>query len=974
MSSRQQSRPGGRGKMGFVERVRDYFTPHEIIDTSPKIADEVKTTTCYMCACRCGIKVHLKDGGIRYIEGNRDHPINRGVICGKGASGIMQQMSPAKLKKPLLRVGERGKGEFREIEWEDAIATAVEWLAPIRASDPKKLAFFTGRDQSQALTGYWAAQFGTPNFAAHGGFCSVNMAAAGMYTLGGSFWEFGEPDWERTRYFMMFGVAEDHDSNPIKIGLAGLRRRGAKFVSVNPVRTGYSAIADEWVGIRPGTDGLLVLALIHQLLEADRVDLDYLARYTNAAWLVIQAPGEADDGLFARNEAGGPVVLGPSGSLADAAAPDVPAHLVGDARLPDGRRAVPVFQLVAERCLDPRYAPEAVADACGVPAATIRRLADEIAEAAFEQEIELKVPWTDWAGRRHDTMRGRPVSIHAMRGISAHSNGFQTCRALHLLQLLLGTVDVPGGWRYRSPHPKPCPPGPRPVGRPEQVVPGRPLPGIPLGYPMGPEDLILDADGGPARIDKAFSWEAPIAAHGMMQMVIANAWAGDPYPIDTLFMYMANMAWNSAMNSTETMRMLSDKDPETGEYRIPRIIYSDAYYSETVAYADLVLPDTTYLERWDCISLLDRPIGGADGPGDAIRQPVLAPDRDVRPFQDVLIELGARLGLPGFAMPDGRPRYPGGYSDYIVNHERRPGLGPLAGWRGSDGSLAGRGAPNPRQLERYIANGCFWKQRLPDDQLYFKHANKAYLETAAAMGFIAAAEPIVLQLYVEPLQRFRLAAQGHGAIVPPAGQRERIARYFDPLPFWYRPFEEERVDQATFPLHAVTQRPMQMYHSWHSHNAWLRQILGNNRLFINRLTGRALGLEEDDWVWLSSHHGRIRVPTRLMDGVNPDTVWTWNAIGKHAGAWNLDLGSPEFRKGFLLNHLISELLPADGGVRHANADPVTGQAAWYDLRVRIERAAVAEARTTTPLFAPFSHPASLGPAPAILRYGAPGEP
>jgi anaerobic selenocysteine-containing dehydrogenase len=210
--------------------------------------------------------------------------------------------------------------------------------------------------------------------------------------------------------------------------------------------------------------------------------------------------------------------------------------------------------------------------------------------------------------------------------------------------------------------------------------------------------------------------------------------------------------------------------------------------------------------------------------------------------------------------------------------------------------------------------------------------------------------------------------------VPPAGQRERIARYFDPLPFWYRPFEEERVDQATFPLHAVTQRPMQMYHSWHSHNAWLRQILGNNRLFINRLTGRALGLEEDDWVWLSSHHGRIRVPTRLMDGVNPDTVWTWNAIGKHAGAWNLDLGSPEFRKGFLLNHLISELLPADGGVRHANADPVTGQAAWYDLRVRIERAAVAEARTTTPLFAPFSHPASLGPAPAILRYGAPGEP
>ena len=447
-------------------------------------------------------------------------------------------------------------------------------------------------------------------------------------------------------------------------------------------------------------------------------------------------------------------------------------------------------------------------------------------------------------------MRGRPVSFHAMRGISAHSNGFQTCRALHLLQMLIGTIDVPGGWRYKSPHPKPCPPGPKPAGKPDQVAAGQPLPGIPLGYPMSPEDLIVDAEGRPARIDKAFSWDAPIAAHGMMHMVIANAWKGDPYPIDTLFMYMANAAWNSAMNTAETMRMLTDKDPATGAYRIPRIIYADAYYSETVAYADLVLPDTTYLERWDCISLLDRPIGGVDGPGDAIRQPVLTPDRDVRPFQDVLIELGARLGLPAFVTPEGQPRYPGGYSDYIVNHERRPGVGSLGGWRGAEGDQAGRGAPNPRQLDRYIANGCFWKHRLPADQLYFKHANKAYLETAVTMGFIEAATPIVLQLYVEPLQHFRLAAQGHGRILPPETHRERIATYFDPLPFWYMPFEEARVDRDNFPLHALTQRPMHMYHSWHSQNAWLRQIIGRNRLFVNRAVGRALGLAEDDWVWL----------------------------------------------------------------------------------------------------------------------------
>jgi len=93
--------------------------------------------------------------------------------------------------------------------------------------------------------------FGTINYAAHGGFCTVNMAAAGLYSVGGAFWEFGEPDWELTKLFLLIGVAEDHDSNPIKLGLGRLKQRGAKIISINPVRSGYSAIADEFVGIRP---------------------------------------------------------------------------------------------------------------------------------------------------------------------------------------------------------------------------------------------------------------------------------------------------------------------------------------------------------------------------------------------------------------------------------------------------------------------------------------------------------------------------------------------------------------------------------------------------------------------------------------------------------------------------------------------------------------------------------------------------
>ncbi|MCG8548072.1 MAG: molybdopterin-dependent oxidoreductase, partial [Alphaproteobacteria bacterium] len=422
-------------------------------------------------------------------------------------------------------------------------------------------------------------------------------------------WEFGEPDWEHTRYFLMFGVAEDHDSNPIKMGLGHLKTRGAKFVSVNPVRTGYSAIADEWLGITPGTDGLFVLALVHELLRAGKVDAQHLARYTNAPWLVVQDPGGPDDGLFARDEDGRVLCWDRDADApADPRSPETAPALKGAFTLPDGRQAKPVFQLLAERYLDPEYGPDAVADRTGIAADTIRRIAAEIAQAAFDTPVELDVAWTDCYGRRHEKMVGRPVAMHGMRGISAHANGFHTCRAIHLLQSLIGSIDVPGGMRYKPPYPKSLDSLPKPSGGKADVNPNTPLRGPHLGFPGSPDDLLVDEDGQAQRIDKAFSWEAPLAAHGLMHMVITNAWKGDPYPIETLFMYMANMAWNSAMNTSETINMLTNRDPASGEYKIPRIIYSDAFYSEMVPYADLILPDTTYLERWDCISLLDRPI------------------------------------------------------------------------------------------------------------------------------------------------------------------------------------------------------------------------------------------------------------------------------------------------------------------------------------------------------------------------------
>jgi sulfite dehydrogenase (quinone) subunit SoeA len=147
---------------------------------------------------------------------------------------------------------------------------------------------------------------------------------------------------------------------------------------------------------------------------------------------------------------------------------------------------------------------------------------------------------------------------------------------------------------------------------------------------------------------------------------------------------------------------------------------------------------------------------------------------------------------------------------------------------------------------------------------------------------------------------------------------------------------------------------MDMYHSWGSQNAWLRQIRGKNFLYVPTKIWAAQGFQDGDYARVTSANGEITVPVAHMAALNENTVWTWNAIGKRKGAWGLDDGAPEAVEGFLLNHLISELLPEQGdGQRYSNSDPVTGQAAWFDLKVRIER--VGPRDHSEPSFPPIPH-------------------
>ena len=765
------------------------------------------------------------------------------------------------------------------------------------------------------------------------------MAAGMIYTIGGSFWEFGGPDLERAKLFVMIGTAEDHHSNPLKIAIAKFKRGGGRFISINPVRTGYSAIADEWIPIRPGTDGALFMALLHELIASDLVDHAFLKRYTNAPQLVVLDAGERE-GMFAHDPdpAKGPpgdgrhphnkLVFDTASRTIKAAYPEGIAEgsdpaLEGVYALADGTRVAPSFQLLRDRVAPctPEWAEAITGIGAGAhPEARARARRDGAAagvRAADRLDRRLGQAPRDDAGAAGRVPRdARPGGAFERLPDGARARGADE-RARH-------------DRRARRLSPQGAVPAPHraELSRLQLARHDPAEHAAQRGAARLSRQPRRARDRGrrtPMRIDHAFSWEHPLSAHGLMHTVITNATRGDPYRLDTLMIFMSNMAWNSTMNTVAVREMLNRRNAD-GEHEIPFLVVCDAFQSETVAFADLVLPDTTYLERHDVMSMLDRPISEFDGPADSVRVPVVAPTGECKPFQDVLVELASRLKLPAFTTAEGGRKFKD-YPDFVVNYETQPGIGFLMGWRGTDGDQHLRGAPNPKQWEMYANNDCVFQ--LPaarDDALHAQLEPRVpRLRQGQGLAPEERRRPArALQRHAADLSP-RRAGQDAGppaARAPARADRDLLRPAAVLVPAARR---RRRPTSRRYPLDAITQRPMAMYHSWDSQNAWLRQIHSHNYLHVNPTTARPPASPTAAGAGSRAEWGQVRCMLRYSEAVEPGTVWTWNAIGKADGAWQLAPGADEARKGFLLNHLISDELP-NGAAAARSATPIRSPA------------------------------------------------
>lgn len=235
------------------------FTPGKTVGSVTRIP-----SMCQMCTTACGIIANVRDGRLLTIEGNPADPNSQGAVCAKGVAGPSILYDPYRLLYPLRRVGQRGEGRWRRISWDEAYREIADRLRSIRESGrPEEFAFQQGRNRSTDIVSRFLNAFGTPSVFNHRALCSLNRRAAILATIGDSDWDLG--DFQNSRYILNFGCnwAEAHQGHiPVAIRMMRARERnGAKIVTFDARLSNTAAVSDEWFPVKPGTDGLIALAM-----------------------------------------------------------------------------------------------------------------------------------------------------------------------------------------------------------------------------------------------------------------------------------------------------------------------------------------------------------------------------------------------------------------------------------------------------------------------------------------------------------------------------------------------------------------------------------------------------------------------------------------------------------------------------------------------------------------------------------------
>lgn len=813
--------------LGVVEIGHD-ASAHSVASRPARTGTHTVRSMCQMCTTACGITATVSGDRLLQIVGNPEDPNSRGAVCAKGVAGPSILYDPERLLYPMKRVGHRGEGRWRRITWEEAYREIADVLRAIRErGHPEEFAFQQGRNRSTDIISRFLNAFGTPSAFNHRALCSANRRAAVLAMIGETDWDLG--DYENSDYILNFGcnwteAHQGHIPTAIRIMRARERRR-AKIVTFEARLSNTAAVSDEWFCVKPGTDGLIALAMSHVICAEGLWD---------KAWFDTWCNYPAEE--YARHVS--------------------------------------------------QYPPELAERESGVPAAEIRRIAREFAAAA-----------------------PRCTTI-CNRGSHAHRNGFYTDRAISALNALVGNLGKPGGWCWHPqsawdakalPEPKPVPP--KPTAR----------------------SVIAEAKQWPL----ANAWPGKEMKVGE----IVYQWIREGrQKISALMTYNCDQAW--AWPEAGLVR-----DVLADERLIPFHVCIDVMQSETADLADIVLPWTTYLERWDIDAR--PPLGLVDYVG--LRQPVVPPRGESKDIREIFPELARRID--------------GGMEKYFP-------------WSSTEDYLEEYFAPVPGGLA-YLREHGVWLDpaKKPNYEPQLTALTTAELKgstTDPATGIISKGvdqttgepKPIGIMIggiarrgFLTPSRKVEIVSE----FVAECGAAVRTE--INPLPI-FEPIPDHQRTLAGDELIMIS-------YKFNVHNAhrtgqsrWLQEIAHTNPAWINRATGQRLGLRNGDWIEVVSRRpndrlvprgdgsplGTLRTRVRLTEGVHPQVI----AIAHNNGR---SRGGP-----VATNGRDAERLPGhDGGpatprIWWAGAlsvpqnelipiypDPTTGQQSFNDTVVRIRR-------------------------------------
>jgi anaerobic selenocysteine-containing dehydrogenase len=237
---------------------------------------------CQLCPARCGIIGFLEGDKLVKIGGNPKHPNSLGKLCSRGLAGINIEYDPERITSPLIRRGERGKGQWEKISWERAYSEVVSRMKAIHQSGEKGDFVFQSEHRPNGVMKRFLNVFEKALLIDEDSLYFANRDWGQRLTWGE---ERGVPDVANSHYILNFGANpyETHESYTGFIGRLMEARflKKAKLVTFD-VRLSHTAgNSDEWFPVSPGTDGVVALAMAHVIVNANLHNKDFIQRWTN---------------------------------------------------------------------------------------------------------------------------------------------------------------------------------------------------------------------------------------------------------------------------------------------------------------------------------------------------------------------------------------------------------------------------------------------------------------------------------------------------------------------------------------------------------------------------------------------------------------------------------------------------------------------------------------------------------------------